>query len=196
MCGQESDVPFVCPHWQDACQIASLAAADNVIDSFVLKLMAVNRASSVCGACAAWVARAVGFLSDDLDAEIEEAAPMTNPLRMQLHIESTKGRKRRYDEDVKLAVTQQVVAEKLGSSMTAYARHPKSGLEAKTVASWERRSLAWYTAATFEAFGCAQDISLAMDGSRLGSPAEETLLFAAFSRDVGKGCMPPPQVFL
>lgn len=80
------------------------------------------------------------------------------------------------------------------TSLTAYAKHPKSGSNPKTVASWERRSLAAYLASCNEGMERAQDISVAMDASRFGCPKEETLLFAAFSVGAGRGCMPPPQV--
>ena len=54
--------------------------------------------------------------------------------------------------------------------------------------------MTWYTAAAIEAFACANDVSLAMDGARLGQPAEETLLMVAYTLSSGKGAHPPPQV--
>lgn len=58
---------------------------------------------------------------------------------------------------------------------------------------WERQALLHTQAAAWRVFKGSQAVHISLDGSRIGNPAEETELYAAFCGSSLKGCWLPPQ---
>ena len=49
-------------------------------------------------------------------------------------------------------------------------------------------------AQSYAAFSCPRDVHVVEDGSRVGSPAEETVVYLLWEASTGFGCVCPPQV--
>ena len=157
---------------------------DHVLDLWEL--------SSSCQSCKARLSEVVASLSDHMDSHLEAGAYTMNPRKRREQKPRAGARRQRIDEDYKRAVVEDTVSS--GAARTPRALMKADGIaEPDDVAKWtelhtlQRQSAAWLT------FRNVQHLGLCGDASRLGNPAEETLMMAAWSGDASRGCWLPPQ---
>lgn len=192
LCGQPAEQPCRCPHMAEAVWAAQ-GAGENSADHLALLVLSISRASSVCAACDAWLSRAAAALAQAIDKSIPDTGGVIDPLRMGTHLASGSGRKRRYDEDYKLAVSVTAIQDKKAMSIAGFAQ-ADAHLNPKTAKFWDHSSLGWYQAAAFANMSKVSEVSVTLDASRFGMPAGEYIMFAMSSVAVGRALWLPPQV--
>lgn len=189
-CGIPVQAPNMCPHFEAALQQCPDGISE--VDKGILLLMQGFRQAACCKGCSGWCCRAGDSLATRIDTSLPTIVCETDPLNMSLHIQGRSGKKRRYDEDYKEAVSRDVLVKKRAISLTSHAATTDK-LATKTAASWDHDSLAWYQSAAWQSFGKANDVSITMDASRLGNPGLDCMMYAMASVDLGRSCWLPPQ---
>jgi hypothetical protein len=145
--------------------------------------------SGGCSALARWLGCLVAQFAALVVAHLDMFTT-TDALKAS-HLQGPS-KKRRIDEDFKQVVSENVLKEKRATSSAAFLRaageiHDSSGRQ------WDEKMLARYQGDCWASMASSECVVLAQDASRLGEPAEETLMQAAFSPGVAIGCWFPPQ---
>lgn len=129
-----------------------------------------------------------------VDQQVPSASWTTDATETQLLDTSLpdKKRRRRIDEDFKHAVATKVVASGRAGTSAAFLR--SKGATSSTVsASWEERVVLEAQASSWASFASAPTVSIAIDGSRVGQPAQEMEVCFAWDPARGIGSWCPPQ---
>eukprot|EP00971_Amphidinium_carterae_P083230 1647171-Amphidinium_carterae.2 len=150
----------------------------------------------VCPALKQGVSAVLTRLADQLVMGVLEASYTSDPLqgsRVSVNHPQVQPKRRRADEDYKEAVVTKVVSDGRAASGRAYVRAVEGPDVCSKVSLWEDQHSSLYQ---LRGWMMPQDItySLAVDASRLGKPAEETLVGFAYARRTSEGVWLPPQV--
>ena len=133
------------------------------------------------------------LLCRHIDERVGDLGWTTNHVKHTQHIQSSSGRKRRLDEDFKEAVVRQALTLHEGSSVGAFLRANEGG-DASAAASICNERNSRYLAAMREANAGVQCLSIALDGSKLGQPLEETEVYVCWNADKCVASVALPQV--
>ena len=102
-------------------------------------------------------------------------------------------KKRRIDEDLRQAMAIQMVSEKRASSAASMAR-ALGQVSPSLGQAWEKEAMKQYLMNGWSCFRHLNTLSICMDGSRLGCPAEETVTYLCFCPAVNVSMWLPSQV--
>lgn len=144
-----------------------------------------------CGISAEWSKVVLGIFVEAVKGTIPDVSYTKNPLEATLAQPGSMGKRRRVDADFRMAVVHQVVHSGQSRSSRIYLKN--RALDADLSKRWDEQFLCKYLSATWGAFAPASTISLALDGSRLGQPAEGTEVIAAFTPASGHAAWIAPQ---
>ena len=142
--------------------------------------------------CPAWGAHATACCSgtaDFIEASLDSRSH-SNPMKTK-HMEG-KTKRMRYDEDFKHCVAAKCLEEKKARSSGAYLKAHGSA-PVTNVPHWVEADLCNYTGACRLAFQRASAVCVAADCTRIGKPAEETLRIVAWSPEIDRRAILPPQ---
>ena len=144
----------------------------------VVRILEVCLTQAVeCHAAGQWYRRLLGKIEYFIDENVPLHA-VGDPLQASNVVLEGDSKKRRLDQDLREAIVQSAMEAKRARTPMAFAR--ASGIVAPTtVATWIPKHMSNLRAAMFMSFAGCQNISLAFDAGRIGSPKEETLLVAA-----------------
>eukprot|EP00971_Amphidinium_carterae_P043359 853390-Amphidinium_carterae.4 len=156
-------------------------------------LLALYPVSSHCSAARAWLQRVVQSLSNRVDSRLEQLAYTKDPSKQRLPVFG-EGPRHYHDEDLR-----RLVAD---VSTTGRARSGEDFLRSnqlanpKTAAKWDTRANLEYQAACWALGAKISSVSVALDASRVGQPAQETEVYLAIVHHAGERHMLwlPPQV--
>ena len=129
-----------------------------------------------CQTCYAFAAQTVQWVDEHVFEGVLTRAATQDPLESKPF---NRGLKRHspIDEDFRKAVTTNVKRQKLANSAWKYMK--SKGGEGSRVDGWDAKELLSYQACAWEAAKQQRTVTLALDGKRLGTPAEATLVSAA-----------------
>jgi hypothetical protein len=143
-----------------------------------------------CHACKAWDEMLVRELATLVDAEVPAVAMTTDPKVGALI--TKRGPHERVDEDYKKAVVDVAVSSK--RAKTCGQAIQADGVAVRQNANdWSDARTLLEQAACWDSFKECQCISVIGDASRVGNPAENCEVIAAWSPGVGAGVWLPPQ---
>ena len=134
---------------------------------------------AVCPATATWIKVALASLSHDIAEAIPHKACRGDALQSRAAFRDDELKRRRIDEDLKKTVCTSMVLDGRADQTRDGAR--LVGIGGSTASKWDEKEALKYQAACWklcEQAGCS--LSVALDGKRLGQPAEETEVFAAW----------------
>ena len=151
-----------------------------------------------CGVAIDWIAAVLSTMAD-LFSTSATVAYTTDPLKAELAQPSAaassddNGKKRkRVDNDYRVAASFSVVRKGQSRSSRIFLRN--HGIDPSLAKRWDETNMTKYLSATWECFATAQTISIALDGSRLGQPAEYTEILVACEPHSGQTAWIAPQV--
>eukprot|EP00971_Amphidinium_carterae_P333549 6468332-Amphidinium_carterae.3 len=150
----------------------------------------------VCPAMKKGVSAVLAQLADQLVIGVLESSYTSDPLqgsRVSVNHPEVHLKRRRADEDYKEAVVTKVVTQGRAASGRAYVRAVEGPDACSKVSLWEDQHSTRYLLSGW-AMPEHVSYSVAIDASRLGKPAEETLVAFAYARDCSAGVWLPPQV--
>lgn len=151
-----------------------------------------------CQACLRFLDRLLKAVAQVIDRGLNASGAFSDPLMLTSHMD-TNNRRRRYDEDFKAAVTTRVVMEGKAGSVREYAKAQSAGgaLKAKTAGKWDHDHLQWHHACMWQLATGFEEVSITVDGSRIGQPAKGTFMYAMYNveHEVG-GWLMPQALFL
>lgn len=148
-----------------------------------------------CHAAGAILRRAVALIDASIAENLADACWTQDALE-SARLQKRGPGKRRHDEAFKDAVVERAVREKRARSEGLYLQ--SLGEEGGLGFQWSEVSLLRYQAACWLSATHLQVASVALDASRLGSPAEDVVCFAAWCETDSRsfGCWLPPQALL
>lgn len=153
------------------------------------RFMLAFSARSQCGAIAAWLPIALGGLAQAVEARVQE---LDFPADVLKELVPLRGQKRllNIDEDLQSAM-RSAVRDGRAVHVSALARATQK-VSPKTATVFAVRFLAESVCAARLALA-EGDLSLASDASRVGNPAVDLLVLAAYSHNSDRGFALPPQ---
>lgn len=146
----------------------------------------------VCPPSCHWLRRAILAVRNVVDA----AAPSMAFTQDATKAESTRApgkKRRRVDQDLKHAVINDMIVSGRAKSSHAAARS-LGDVVAKSTDKWDDRASLLYQAACWASCQGLRALSVAVDAKRLGQPAEETEVFAAWAWPQDVAMWLPPMV--
>lgn len=168
---------------------ASAAAQARLADA----LLVAGPLVAICPATVAWLSAALAAFSEDIAEAIPRKACKGDVLQSRAACRNDEMKRRRIDEDLKKAVCTDMVVDGRADQARDGAR--LMGLGGATAAKWDEKELLNYQAACWklcERSGCS--LSVALDGKRIGQPAEETEVVAAWTWPQQVAFWLPPMV--
>jgi hypothetical protein len=102
-------------------------------------------------------------------------------------------KRRRIDEDLRQAMTMQMVSDGRAASAASMARAMGQVTPSRGPA-WEKEAMMQYLVNGWSRFRHLSTLSICMDGSRMGCPAEETVTYLCFCPAVNASMWLPSQV--
>lgn len=181
----------VCDHIVGALGVAM--SKDDGCDQVLLAVLSsMSTSSEHCLAVAHCFKEAILRTAALLDPA-DDSAATSDPLATPAVVMHASARKRRIDEDFRRAVCNNILCQKRARTVGAFARATQVVSE-KTAFAWVGPFLGEYRCAGLLSFSGCRVFSLAFDGSRLGSPKEETLAIACVDAQGHYGIWLPCQV--
>jgi hypothetical protein len=189
LCQLGRDADGLCMHMRgilaDAC--ASGPDLDAVqLTELLCKLFSISQS---CTSTVAWYRQLMSTLSATIDTNVH-GGRLDVTADITRHRIGPSGRKRRLDEDACLQTALGLNHSHPCSS--AAGRH--NGVATSTASSFDRRGLVAYMLAAPGHFEGVRHLCITTDGSRVGQPAEETNVYAAWSPDCSRSAWLAPQV--
>lgn len=182
----------VCPHGADVMQRLGPGTWRSMIDCLMHLRMAADNCPAAkmslidfCGALAKFV--------DALALRDDSRMGMKSNLRHR-ELLRTGQKKRHIDEDYKYETSVLAVRRRDGPNTARILRGDGLGATSSSGRYWEGQLCLEHRAACMASFESARIIHICEDGSRLGDPAEETIVYIAWSADLMCAGFPPPQV--
>jgi hypothetical protein len=149
------------------------------------KLIVVSQS---CTSTAAWYRHLTGTLSATIDANVN-GGRLDEIVDISRHRVGPTGRKMRLDEDACLQTA--LGQNRSHPCSSAAGRH--NGWATSTASSFERRGLVAYVLTAPCHFEGIRHLCITTDGSRVGQPAEETNVYAAWSPECSRSAWLAPQ---
>lgn len=184
-------------HWGSCCHLriaidAMLTAgpAGQMWTNLTKALQHIYLARPVCVASRRLLAGVLQRLCQDVDGKVSDMQPPKNFSSFSM----PQGRKRklRIDEDYKRYLVSEAVAAKRAHCGAQYAK-TTGDVHPETARKWDEAHMANYIAAAWHTMGSSTLVSLACDASKVGNPAEETVMFLAWDMESNKAVVLPPQ---
>lgn len=181
----------MCDHIVGA--LGSALSEDDGCNQVLLSVLCSMGASSErCPTVAHCYKEAILKTAALIDIAVDSAAN-SDPLAAPAAVMQASLRKRRIDEDFRRAVCNNILGQKRARTVGAFARATQVVSE-KTAFAWVGPYLGEYRCAGLLSFAKCRVFSIAFDGSRLGSPKEETLAVACVDAQGHYGIWLPCQV--
>lgn len=146
--------------------------------------------ANVCGALARWLPIVASALAASAHRGIETQG-VDDPLKKATFATTSKGRKRRLDEDY-IDALGSAVSSGRATSTSAVAR-VMGDISSSAANKHDEQFLRAYNAQGHLTFWGAEAVGLTYDAGRLGQPPEETVLFCIERVDRGEAMWLPPQ---
>lgn len=149
-----------------------------------------------CPSGKAWCLRLVAAAADAQECGTEDRScsdPLTAPHAMMVGPLGTK--RRRVDEDLKMAASLNVSRSGAASSSSAWGRATGAAV-CSTTQRWGESYLANMRAASLLSFANSERLYLAFDCGRFGNPGEETLVLTIWDGALQRATWLPIQVML
>ena len=162
----------LCPHFQHGLATVAKQSGGKNMGVFVL-----HKLAPMCSAVRSWCGKLLLEISQHITQQLEHIAYTSDPLKAT-PLDEHRSRKRPIDEDVRRAVVSRAASENRAATPHALCKATDVA-PAGLVYSWQDTWLLEYQSCSWLAAGQAADIVVACDAKRLGSPAEETEVFAA-----------------
>lgn len=154
----------------------------------------IVQGTMLCAASASFRQRIVAFVADLFDKSCPNLS-RCDALAEQTPALGCARKRPRIDEDLRRAVVNTVVREGRASSGAAWARATGS-VAGSSCGRWEQDEMKAYLAAANKLLGDGVSVvSIVEDASRIGDPAEDTMVYLAWSGKHDTGFYPPVQVF-
>lgn len=189
-CSFDPDSRGICSHMATALPAEGLADGTMVWRYLSCCLVRLYGMSKDCEAALASFISIVGTLADKIDKLVVDMPAPQDILKMEL-LRGTK-RKLRVDEEYKLEVGNGLVCKKRVHSGAQYVKATGDFGESAP-RKWEGTTMLQYRAAAMDTCTKGQVVWVASDGSRVGQPAEETLVSLLWDQASDRGIVLPPQ---
>lgn len=184
-------------HWGSCCHLriaidAMLSAgpAGQMWTNLTNALQHIYLARPVCVASRRLLAGVLQRLCQDVDGKVSDMQPPKN--FSSFSMPQGRNRKLRIDEDYKRYLVSEAVAAKRAHCGAQYAK-TTGDVHHETARKWDEAHMANYIAAAWHTMGSSTLVSLACDASKVGNPAEETVMFLAWDMESNKAVVLPPQ---
>lgn len=166
---------------------------------FVDVLSHLRCGSDVChsskAALGAFIAQLARFI-DSRAAKLHPELGLKDDLKRRRLLSVSAGKRMRVDEDYKhqTAVARLVLRD--GPNAGRLIKGDDVGCSSSNGRHWEAKVCLAHQAACLAAFADSRVVHLCEDGSRLGDPAEETIVYVVWAACEDLAGFPPPQVVL
>jgi len=191
-CQQGLVTEGVCTHLVDCCKGCVGADQRQVWNSAADIAASWYGLGAHCKAASACLSAVAQVWSGSMDqrlgtlglaSDVTKETPMQGPKR-----------KLRVDEDLRHHYSQGSVRSKRVHSGAQLAK-ATADVAVETARRWDDQTLLQYRAAAWATFEEGNIVSIASDGSRIGDPAEETIVFIAWDAKSDRAVFLPPQAF-
>lgn len=172
----------------------SLPALESVShETFLAALSRVAVDVEECAAMRHWYSALLREIAALVAGACHEKHCIDDPRRDSFSADGggARPKRMRIDEDLK-----KLVASSNAGGGGANMLRSIGSLSASLAAKWSTIECSHYISASWMTFNSARIIGVAPDGSRLGNPSEETIVYTMFSPDKGMSCWLPPQASL
>lgn len=191
----DSSVPFdtCCKHQEAVIELLGQGRGwDGVLDAVLM----VRSLHDICRACREVSGRFLRDLAGSIDRKLREDAPILNTKKDIRHrpLLEAKTKRMRIDEDYKYDATVTRMHDRSVPNTGRALRGDGLGVAPAVGRRWEAEICLEHQAAMRMSFATTRVTHVTEDGSRLGDPAEETVIYLAWSADTDIAGVPPPQV--
>lgn len=166
-----------CLHLADALGRARASGSPHL--QVVALLFHLGAVSTLCDAARQWGARLLLEAKDIINESVMDVAYTNDPTKANT-LRGSGSRKRTADEDLKLAISTDVLQRRRSSSGYKLLKAIDSGLCPKSAYAWPDKHALEYQASSWLSASSATTVTVALDAKRLGCPAEETEVAAAW----------------
>ena len=192
-CVQDAATSMCChAHFflRDSCEMHG----ESPQEKLVRDLMRLASERSHCKALDAWFSYLLDRIGLLLGSGLASNNGTSDPRKDRFNSKDedclARPKRMRIDEDLK-----KLVVGTGGSSGGATLLRCLGDFDPSLAADWSEEMCSTYVSAMWLECGKARVIGLAPDGSRLGNPSEETVVYPAFAADIGYSAWLPPQAF-
>ena len=186
-----SRVPGVCCHVADLLELETgLGGSVGCVVWSALDFMYLRE--KVCLSISSWLGSCLHLLASSINEGLEDS-DKTDALKHASLRQTSKGKKRRIDEDYVAAVQAGVSAGRAGNSSILVRALGDVG--SSVASEWDEKHLRTYAAQGHLSFRGCEVVGLTYDAARLGQPPEETIMFCLERVDTRETMWLPPQVF-
>jgi len=192
LCRDYDAVHRQCSHSAEAFKDAWAHAGPPPCQAAVL-LWNIFSQSTACEAAKRRLRSIVESVTESIVAAVPELGWSSDVAHAMSHVLGPSGQKRKLDEDFKEAVVKRSLGLGHAHSVHAWLRVSERG-DSSSASRVIDESLVRYMAAVREANNNVERLSIALDGSKLGQPLEETEVYLCWNPAAKLCFVAPPQV--
>lgn len=191
---QEPLTSGTCAHVSSFMQSFQELGGNDLFANGVQALRDCLIASHTCAALAPLLRSWLRVIAEGVDKAIPSLRLNDNPLGQETFTFGGHTRRLRVDEDYRVAVSRDLVKRRRVHSGAQYLR-AASGFDDSLSRKWDAKELLRYQASCHRhnTFDKVHVFCLVDDASRVGEPAQKTVLFLVWNAQEHVGMFPPPQ---